>query len=198
MSGSYGRAPVPIIAHEMGQMPVYPCWDEIAKYTGTLRARNLEGFRQQANRNGIEPQSRQLQLASGASNRIIYKNEMEAELRSPSCSGVSWLSMQDYSGQGEALCGWLDSFYDSKGLLTPAQFRRYCSATVPLVRFQKYVWTRGEHFQATARWRTGESANSKKSGPCGGFATHGRRHRRRPVPPPISPSDRHHARPDST
>jgi len=49
---SYSRAPVPIIAHEMGQMPVYPCWEEIGKYTGVLRARNLEGFRQQAHKNG--------------------------------------------------------------------------------------------------------------------------------------------------
>jgi beta-galactosidase len=148
---SYRRAPVPIVAHEMGQMAVYPCWDEIGKYTGVLRARNLEGFRQQARRNGIESQSRELQLASGASNRIVYKNEIEAQLRSPSCSGVSWLSMQDYSGQGEALVGWLDSFYDSKGLVTPAEFRRYCNATVPLARFNKYVWVGGEKFRAVAQ-----------------------------------------------
>lgn len=148
---SYRRAPMPIIAHEAGQMPVYPCWDEIDKYTGVLRARNLEGFRQQARRNGIKAQSRELQQASGASNRIIYKGEMEAQLRSPSCSGISWLSMQDYSGQGEALVGWLDSFYDSKGILAPAQFRRYCNTTVPLARFKGYVWSAGETFQAMAQ-----------------------------------------------
>jgi hypothetical protein len=145
------RAPVPVIAHEMGQMPVYPCWDEIAKYTGVLRARSFEGFRQQACRNGIETQSRELQQASGASNRIIYKNEMEAQWRSASSSGVSWLSMQDYSGQGEALVGWLDAFYDSKGFVTPAQFGRYSNTTVPLARFKKYVWTNGEQLQATAQ-----------------------------------------------
>jgi len=132
-------------------MPVYPCWDEIAKYTGVLRARSFEGFRQQACRNGIETQSRELQQASGASNRIIYKNEMEAQWRSASSSGVSWLSMQDYSGQGEALVGWLDAFYDSKGFVTPAQFGRYSNTTVPLARFKKYVWTNGEQLQATAQ-----------------------------------------------
>ena len=148
---SYSRAPVPIIAHEMGQMPVYPCWDEIGKYIGVLRARNLEGFRKQARKNGIETQSRELQQASGASNRIIYKSEMEAQLRSPSCSGVSWLSMQDFPGQGEALVGWLDSFYDSKSIITPVQFRRYSSPTVPLARFKKFVWTNGEKFRALAQ-----------------------------------------------
>jgi hypothetical protein len=148
---SYRRAPVPIIAHEMGQMPVYPCWDEIAKYTGVLRAYNFERFRQQGRRNGIEAQSRELEQASGASNRIIYKGEMEAQLRSAGSSGVNWLSMQDYSGQGEALIGWLDAFYASKGFVTPAQFRRYSSPTVPLARFKSYVWQSGEKFQATAQ-----------------------------------------------
>ena len=147
-----GRAPVPIIAHEMGQMPVYPCWDEIAKYTRRAAgADTSKAFREQARRNGIEAQSRELQQASGASQRIIYKNEMEAHLRTPSCSGVSWLSMQDYTGQGEALVGWLDAFYDSKGIVTPAQFRRYSNATVPLARFAKYCWTSGEQFRATAQ-----------------------------------------------
>ena len=84
-------------------------------------------------------------------NRIILKNEMEAQLRSPSCSGVSWLSMQDYMGEGEALIGWLDSFYDSKGFITPAQLRRYNNTTVPLARFKKYVWTNDEKFQATVQ-----------------------------------------------
>ena len=148
---SYGRAPVPIIAHEMGQVPVYPCWDEIAKYTGVLRTRNLEECREQARKNGIEAQSRQLQQASGAMNRIILKNEMEAQLGSPDCSGVNWLSLIDYMGEGEALIGWLDSFYDSKGFVTAARFRRYNCSTVPLARFKKFVWTPDETFQATAQ-----------------------------------------------
>jgi len=148
---SYGRAPVPIIAHEMGQVPVHPCWDEIAKYTGVLRARNLEELREQAKKNGIEAQSREFQQASGAMNRIILKNEMEAQLRSPGCSGVNWLSIIDYMGEGEALIGWLDSFYDSKGFVTAAQFRRYNCSTVPLARFKKFVWTPEEKFQATAQ-----------------------------------------------
>jgi hypothetical protein len=148
---SYRRAPVPIIAHEMGQMPVYPNWSEIAKYTGPVRAKSYELFRSQARTNGVADQSADFQAASGAINRLIYKNEMEAQLRSPGCAGVSWLSLQDFPGQGEALVGWLDTLYESKGLVTPNQFRRYSAPTVPLARFAKFVWTTNETFTATAQ-----------------------------------------------
>ena len=145
---SYSRASLPIIAHEMGQMPVYPNWNEIKKYRGPVRAKNFTLFRKQAVENGIESQSADFQRASGALQRIIYKNEMEAQLRSPSCAGVSWLSMQDFPGQGEALVGWLDTFYDSKGLVTPAEFRCYSAPTVLLARFKKFVWEDNESFHA--------------------------------------------------
>ena len=148
---SYSRAPVPILAHEMGQMPVYPDWREIAKYTGPLRARNFELFRAMARTNGVAEQSAEFQSASGAMNRLLYKNEMEAQLRSPGCAGVSWLSLQDFPGQGEALVGWLDTLYVSKGLVTPEQFRRYSTTTVPLARFRKFVWTTNETFTAMAQ-----------------------------------------------
>ncbi len=152
---SYARAPVPIIAHEMGQMPVHPNWSEIAKYTGPLRAKNFELFRERARKSGVDTQSAEFQAASGHMNRILYKAEMEAQLRSPGCSGVSWLSLQDFPGQGEALVGWLDTFYETKGILTPREFRAYSAPTVPLARFAKYVWTAGETFTATmqvAHW----------------------------------------------
>ena len=152
---AYARAPVPIIAHEMGQMPVHPNWSEIAKYTGPLRAKNFELFRERAKASGVDGQSAEFQAASGRMNRILYKAEMEAQLRSPGCSGVSWLSLQDFPGQGEALVGWLDTFYESKGIVTPAEFRAYSAPTVPLARFGKYVWQEGETFTATmqvAHW----------------------------------------------
>lgn len=58
------------------------------------------------------------------------------------------LSMTDYSGQGEALVGWLDSFWDSKGIITPEQFRCYSNDIVPLARFHKYTWQTDETFKA--------------------------------------------------
>ena len=147
---TYGKAGVPIIAHEIGQWPVYPEWSEIAKYTGVVRARNLEQFRKQAIANGIGLMDRQLREASGATSLLLYKYEIESFLRTPDCAGVQLLSMQDYSGQGEALVGWLDAFYHSKEIVTPASFRRHFAATVPLLRVPKFVWTNEEQLAATA------------------------------------------------
>lgn len=148
---SYGRAPLPVIAHESGQMPVHPDWAEIAKYTGPLKATGLEAFRAAARRSGVEAQSAEFQRASGHLQTILYKAEMEALLRSPGCDGISWLSLQDFPGQGEALVGWLDSFLDEKGYLAPADFKRYSTTTVPLARFEKFVWTTNETFTATVQ-----------------------------------------------
>ena len=110
----YSKATIPVIAHEVGQYPVYPLWNEIDKYTGVLEARNLESLRQQAVKNHIEHQDRKFHEASGALQTILYKGLIENLLRTPSCAGFQMLSMTDYSGQGEALVGWLDSFWDSK------------------------------------------------------------------------------------
>jgi len=56
--------------------------------------------------------------------------------------------MTDYQGQGEALVGWLDCFWDQKGNTLPESFRRYCNTVVPLSRFKKFVWETGETFEA--------------------------------------------------
>ncbi len=83
-------------------------------------------------------------MASGASNRILYRDEIESFLRTPSCRGFQLLGMQDFSGQGEALIGWLDSFYDSKGTTDPATFRQYCAPTVPLLKLPSYIYKASE------------------------------------------------------
>lgn len=144
----YSRSGIPVLSHEIGQWPVYPAWEEIKKYTGVLKARNLEEFRDQARKNGIEEQNEEFTSASGALNQIMYKYEIESFLRTPSCAGIQLLSMQDYQGQGEALVGWLDVFYDSKGITTPELFRAHHDTTVPLLRMPKYVWENNEHFTA--------------------------------------------------
>ncbi|PXX21826.1 sugar-binding domain-containing protein [Arenibacter sp. ARW7G5Y1] len=147
----YSQMNIPIIAHEIGQWPVYPTWDEIDKYTGILKARNFEEFRKVAERNGIVGQDQDFKMASGALNQIMYKYEIESFLRTRSCAGVQLLSMQDYQGQGEALIGWLDAFWDSKGITTPQKFKQHFNETVPLLRMKKYVWNTNETFEATAQ-----------------------------------------------
>jgi beta-galactosidase len=140
----YSKAPVPIIAHELGQWPTYPRWSEIDKFTGVVRARDLEECEALAKKYNVISQDEDFHRASGALAIRLYKDEMESHLRTPSCSGFSTLCMQDYPGQGEALVGWLDSFFDSKGIVTPERFRRWCNSTVPLARLPKYVFTSSE------------------------------------------------------
>ncbi|MDL2281894.1 glycoside hydrolase family 2 [Parabacteroides sp. OttesenSCG-928-G06] len=144
----YKQSNIPIIAHEIGQWPVYPRWSEIKKYKGVLKARNLEEFREVARKNKIESQNEAFVQSSGALNQIMYKYEIESFLRTPSCAGIQLLSMQDYQGQGEAIVGWLDVFYDSKGITTPEKFRCHHDTVVPLLRMPKYVWQNNEMFRA--------------------------------------------------
>lgn len=144
----YSQSDIPVIAHEIGQWPVYPRWEEIKKYTGVLKARNFEEFRETARLNKIEEQNEDFVQASGALNQIMYKYEIESFLRTPSSAGIQLLSMQDYQGQGEALIGWLDVFYDSKGITTPEKFRAHHDTTVMLLRVPKYVWKANETLSA--------------------------------------------------
>ena len=142
----YRRTALPTIAHEIGQWPVYPNFDqEIPKYTGILRPWNLEILKQQSEAAGVMRFVPAFNRSSLKTNRLMYKAEIESLLRTPSCAGISLLGIQDYSGQGEALIGWLDSFYDVKpGLEAMVPSAVFFAPTVPLARFEKDTWQIGE------------------------------------------------------
>ncbi len=135
-------------SHETGQSIVHPLWSEINKYNGVLSPRNLLYFKRLAEINGIDKMDGKFQKASGNMNRIYYKGEIEATLKTRMSAGYGLLAMVDYPGQGEALIGWVDPFYENKNFLTPEEFRCYGNHTVPLLRFKKYVWENGEEFSA--------------------------------------------------
>jgi hypothetical protein len=141
---------VPVLAHELGQWVTYPDFREIARYTGVLKPRNLEAFRQALEGRGMIDQARDFQQASGRFAWILYKEEIETALRTPHYGGFQLLQLEDFPGQGEALVGLLDSFWESKGIWTPEEFRRFSSPTVPLARFTKHTWRSDETFTAKA------------------------------------------------
>ncbi|MBP7052856.1 MAG: glycoside hydrolase [Phycisphaerae bacterium] len=147
-----GIAPtkVPIIGHEIGQFCSYPNFDEIAKYTGALKPGNLMIFRDFARAGGILEQNRELAHASGKLQVLCYKEEIEAALRTRGQAGFQLLDLHDFPGQGTALVGVLDAFWDSKGYVTPAEYRRFCNTTVPLVRLARRVFTTAETLEADA------------------------------------------------
>jgi len=140
----------PLIAHEVGQPAMYPNYNEIPKYTGHLKARNFEVFRESLKQKGMFDQAEDFRTASGALLVEIYKENIEAQLRTQNVAGFQLLALQDFSGQGTALIGILDSLCDSKGLINPQQFKRFCGPTVPLIRMKGFTWTSDETFAATA------------------------------------------------
>jgi hypothetical protein len=162
-SPSVAVIPMPLVAHELGQWAVYPSYEEIGEYNGLLKPRNLEAFREQLAARGMLDQARDFQQASGAFAWELYKEDIETTLRTPRFGGFQLLQLQDFSGQGEALIGLLGTFWRSKGILTASQFRRFCSDTVPLLRFAKRVWTNDEVFTATASVASSQPAEPKWS-----------------------------------
>lgn len=142
---------LPVVAHELGQWTVYPNYDEIGKYIGVLKARNLEVFREQLEAHGMAEQSAAFQLASGKFAAEIYKEDIESAIRTPNLGGFQLLELTDYPGQHEAPVGMLDCFWDSKHLIWPAAFRRFCNDTVAICRFSKFTWTSDEIFRASAQ-----------------------------------------------
>lgn len=142
---AYVYTKVPVIAHELGQFPVYPTWKEIDKYVQTpFRSTALEKSLQLARQNHIDQQDVAFRKASGYMQQLLYKDEIERQFRSRYSAGFNLLEMNDYTGQGEALVGWLDAFYDTKGIVTPEYFRNFCNSVVVLARFPKRIYSNKE------------------------------------------------------
>lgn len=137
---------VPIITHEIGQYLMYPNFDEIKKYTGHLKPLNFDVFRQSLKEHNMLDQAEDFRRATGMFQVQMYKEEVEAIFRTPNSAGFQLLGIQDFPGQGVALIGFLDPFWDSKGLIKPEEFRHFCSSSVPLLRMEKREWTSAETF----------------------------------------------------
>ncbi|WP_231615691.1 discoidin domain-containing protein [Novipirellula artificiosorum] len=142
------RYQAPVVSHEIGQWCVYPNFDEMKKYGGSLKLRNFEVFRDFLDEAKMLDQAEAFLMASGKLQVLCYKEEIESALRTATFGGFQLLDMRDFPGQGTALVGMLDPFWDSKPYLTPEQFRRFCGPIVPLARMQKRTWRTDETFTA--------------------------------------------------
>jgi hypothetical protein len=139
---------VPFVAHEMGQYCAFPDFKEIEKYTGIYKAKNFELFKEDLKDHGMADEAEKFLMASGKLQALCYKHEIEKAMRTPGYSGFQLLSLNDYPGQGTALVGVLNAFWDSKGYITAKQFARFCNATVPLIRTEKFVYQNNETLKA--------------------------------------------------
>lgn len=147
-SQAVGGMQVPLITHEIGQYAVYPDLAEIPKYTGVLEPLNFRAVENDLKAKGLLQKAPAYTEASGRLAAILYKEEIERALKTAGISGFQLLDLHDFPGQGTALVGLLDAFWDSKGVITAERFRNFCSPVTPLLRFAKAVYTNDEHFLA--------------------------------------------------
>ncbi len=141
---------VPIVTHEIGQYSVFPNLKEIEKYTGNLMPLNFLAVQKDLEKKGRLQQSEDYLMASGKLAALLYKEEIERALKTPGFSGFQLLDLHDFPGQGTALVGLLDAFWDSKGLIASETFRTFCAPVVPLVRFEKATYTNNETLHVKA------------------------------------------------
>ena len=146
-SSSLEGATLPVVCHELGQWCVYPDFRILSKMKGYLRPRNFELFREIAEENGVLSCEKDFLWCSGRNQLRLYKEELEANFRTPRIKGFELLDLHDYAGQGTALVGFLDILWENKGYAAPEEFRCFCGDTVLLVRLSSYVWKNSDHLE---------------------------------------------------
>ncbi|USI74475.1 sugar-binding domain-containing protein [Sphingomonas morindae] len=143
------RYAAPVVSHEIGEWCVYPNLDERPKYSGYLKPKNFDIFEDRLRANGLLPLASAFVRSSGKLQVQCYKEDIESALRTPGMGGFQLLGVQDFPGQGTALVGIADPFWDEKAYVTAAAFRRFCAPTVPLVRMASRIARAGADFAFT-------------------------------------------------
>ena len=143
-SASLEGCRLPVISHEMGQWCAYPDFNVIGKYTGCLKPGNFRIFAENAKQNDVLRFNSDFAYCSGKNQVRFLKEEFEANFRTPEITGFEYLDLHDYSGQGTALVGILDPFWDNKGYVTKEEFKCFNSDVVILTRIKSYVLTNTE------------------------------------------------------
>ena len=128
---------VPVVSFEIGQYCVYPDVDTADRYTGNMLPVNFEAIRCKMQQKGIYHNLKDYVRASGDLAVKLYKEDIEAALRTENFGGFELLSLTDYTGQSTATVGILDAMFESKGLITPKEWRRFCNNVVPLFKAKR-------------------------------------------------------------
>jgi hypothetical protein len=97
---------------------------------------------------GLSDKAEKYTAATGKFATLLYKEEIERALKTPGLSGFQLLDLHDFPGQGTALVGVLNAFWESKGFVSGEEWRMFCGEVVPLLWFDKAVYTTNETFKA--------------------------------------------------
>ena len=146
-SKAVADSPVPVISFEVGQYCSYPDVDICEKYTGNMLPVNFDAIRKHMIKRGIYPRLKEYIAASGDLAAKLYKEDIEAALRTKDFGGFELLSLIDYTGQSTATVGMLDVFFESKGVISPEKFREFSGPVVPLFR-AKRIYKNTEKLEA--------------------------------------------------
>ena len=133
-----------------GRSTSFPIWPRCRSIPACSSLRNFELVRDGLKTGRSAAPGPPLHRSHGPRGRRIVQGgnrDATAYLRA---RRVFALELNDYPGQATGTVGILDVFWDSKGLIAPERWRRFCSPVVPLLRFPKRVYTSAEKFAATA------------------------------------------------
>ncbi len=144
---------IPVVSHEIGQYAIFPDFKEIDKYTGVLKARNFEVFRDRLKEKGMSDEAADFFMASGKLSADCYKLELEAAAKTDLLSGFQLLDIQDYSGQGTALVGMLDAFMEPKGLISSNDWQGFCSDCMILAGLKSFIAGEDEALEVSVKLR---------------------------------------------
>ena len=135
---------IPVVSHEVGQYQSYPDFSEIEKYKGNLKPDNLKVFKKLSEEAGLYPKMLKFHEASGRWAAKLYKAEMELAQRSPGIAGFELFGLQDYPAQGTALVGILNPFMESKGFISPKEWRQSSGDISVFAELPKFTFYEGE------------------------------------------------------
>jgi len=147
-TNSIDNISVPVVSHEVGQYSVFPDMKEIEKYKGVLTPVNFIAVQKDLEKKGLLAKAADYTAATGKFATLLYKEEIERALKTPGLSGFQLLDLHDFPGQGTALVGVLNAFWESKGFVSGEEWRMFCGEVVPLLWFDKAVYTTNETFKA--------------------------------------------------
>ena len=138
---------LPIVSFEVGQYCVYPDVDSTEDYTGNLKPVNFEFIKNEMKKHNVYHMLGEYKKASGQFAALMYKEEIEASLRTHRMGGFELLGLSDYTGQGTATIGLLDVFWNSKNIIEARDFKCFCNEVVPLMKADR-IFRCGSVFEA--------------------------------------------------
>lgn len=136
-SKAVSEVSVPVVSFEVGQYCVYPDVDGMEKYTGNMMPVNLDVIKKHMLEKNVYHKLADYVKASGRLALKMYKEDIEAAMRTKGFGGFELLSLCDYTGQCTATVGMLDVFYDSKGITDEKEFSAFCNSVVPLFKSKR-------------------------------------------------------------